>query len=291
MMTVAFDPILLRTFLAVVETGGFTAAARKLNLSQSTVSQHIQRLEAGAGRPLLARDTHTVDLTVDGNVMVDLAREILESLQRASDYFSNAAPRGRVRLGVSEDVALTRLPDLLRDFIDAYPLLTLELRVGLTSMLYRRLDAGHLDLVFAKRREGDERGVSIWRERLVWMCAPRFRLNADAPIPLVLYPSSSITSQLAMAALNRAGRPWFIAGTSQTLGGLRAATLAGLGVTAQSSLLLQEGRLARAPDALGLPATGEVEFVVLGRSTRLFGGAAALAAVIEQHGPEIWAHG
>jgi hypothetical protein len=47
----------------------------------------------------------------------------------------------------------------------------------------------------------------------------------------------------------------------------------------------------RAPDALGLPPTGEVEFVVLGRSTRLFGGAAALAAVIEQHGPEIWAHG
>jgi DNA-binding transcriptional LysR family regulator len=288
-MTNLFDPVLLRSFLAVVETGGFTAAARRLNLSQSTVSQHIQRLESVAGRPLLARDTHTVDLTVDGNVLVDLARDILDSQQRAADYFSNTAPRGRVRLGVSEDVALTRLPDLLRDFIDANPLLTLELRVGLTSMLYQRLDAGQLDLVFAKRRPGDERGTSIWRERLVWMCAPRFELERDAPVPLVLYPSSSITSQLATTALNRVHRPWFIAGTSQTLGGLRAATLAGLGVTAQSSLLLQEGRLTRAPDELALPATDEIEFVVLGRSTRLIGGTAALAAVIEERGPEIWA--
>lgn len=66
------------------------------------------------------------------------------------------------------------------------------------------------------------------------------------------------------------------------------ATLAGLGVTAQFSLLLQEGRLAVRPDAFALPPAGEVEFVVLSRSARRQGAAGSIAALIEARGAEIW---
>ncbi len=73
----------------------------------------------------------------------------------------------------------------------AHPLINVELTVGLTTTLYQRLDAGALDLVFAKRRPGDVRGWPIRRERLAWMAHRAFDLDADMAAPLVLYPSSS----------------------------------------------------------------------------------------------------
>ena len=284
-----FDLDLLRTFLAVVETRHFTAAGRSLGLSQSTISQHIRRLELAAGRKLLARDTHNVTLTADGGLMSRFARDIVEANQRASDYFSDHVTRDRVRFGVSEDLVLTGLPQILSDFLSANPLLSIELSVGLTDMLYNKLDSGKLDLVFAKRRALDDRGTVIWRERLTWLSNRKFQLEPDMPAPLVLYQSSSITGTLAVEALNRAGRPWFLACSSETLSGLRAATLAGSGITAQSRLMLRQGDLVEPPETASLPPLGEVEFVVLGRSARLQGATAALAEVVTHRGPELWA--
>jgi len=284
-----FDLDLLRTFLAVVDTRHFTAAGRSLGLSQSTISQHIRRLELAAGRKLLARDTHTVTLTADGGLMARFAKDIVDANQRALDYFSEHVIRDRVRFGVSEDLVLTGLPRILSDFLSANPRLSIELSVGLTDSLYNKLDSGKLDLVFAKRRQSDDRGEVIWRERLAWLSNRDFRLEPNMPAPLVLYQASSITGTLAIEALNRAGRPWFVACSSETLSGLRAAALAGSGVTAQSRLLLRQGDLVEPPEAASLPQLGEVEFVVLGRSARLHGATAALAEVVTHRGPELWA--
>ncbi|MHB8285332.1 MAG: LysR substrate-binding domain-containing protein [Caulobacteraceae bacterium] len=286
-----FDVVLLRSFLAVVETGHFTAAGRALSVSQSTISQHIRRLERAAGRELLARDTHAVALTADGNVMAGYAREIVGASQSAADYFADAVPRTRIRFGVSEDFVLTCLPDILRCFMESHPLVSVDLTMGLSSTLYQKLDSGRVDLILAKRRADDERGLPVWRERLAWMAHPDFVLSAEAPAPLVLYATASITGGLALEALNRAGRSWFVASSSDTLGGLRAAVLAGLGVTAQSRLLLQPGDLAEVSDAAGLPPLGDIEFVLVGRSTRLQGAVAALAQSIQDKGERIWTGG
>jgi len=283
-----FDVTLLRTFLAVVDAGQFTAGGASIGLSQSTVSQHIRRLEAACGRQLLARDTHAVALTTDGAVMAGFAREIVGASLQAAGHFARSAPRDRVRLGVSDDLALTRLPQILRDLPATSPPISVELSVGLSSALYPKLDAGRLDLLFCKRLPGDPRGRVVRREPLAWLAGTDFQLAADAPVPMVLYPSSSITSRLALEALNRVGRPWFVGGSSETLIGLRAAVQSGLGVMAQSSLLLQGGDLRAAPGDANLPPLGEVEFVVLGRSARLQGALAALADLIEEHGPGLW---
>ena len=69
-----FDPALLGTFVTVTKTGSFTEAGRRLGLRQSTVSQHIRRLEEQvAARRLFVRDTHSVALTADGEAMLGLA--------------------------------------------------------------------------------------------------------------------------------------------------------------------------------------------------------------------------
>jgi len=285
-----FEISLLRTFLAVADARHFTGAGVKLGINQSTVSQQIRRLEATCGRQLFTRDTHTVNLTADGAVLADHARRILDIDQQASDYFSDSAPRGRVRLGVSDDVTLTRLSSLLREIRRSNPLLSIELMVGLTNKLYQKLDSGWLDIVFAKRLNDDARGISIHRERLVWIGHEDFQLNRTDPVPLILYPSSSITSTLAMEALNAARRPWFVACSSETLNGIRAGTQAGLGVMAQSRLLLADrgSNLVQMSSDSGLPQLGEVEFVVLGRSAKLTGAIAAFAEIIIEKGPSLW---
>lgn len=285
-----FDVQLLRTFLAVSEALQFTAAGARLGLSQSTISQHIRRLESACGRQLIARDTHSVSLTVDGSILAELARGIIDLNQQATDYFSETAPRGRVRLGVSDDVATTRFPDLLRNLIQLNPLLSIELTIGLTGALYQKLDAGRLDLVFAKRPLGDPRGELVWRDPLIWMAHHDFRLSASDSVPLILYPSSSITSTLALQALNTARRAWYMACSSDTLTGLAAGARAGLGVMAQSRLLVDasQGELVQVSPMASLPDLGDVEFVVLGRSARLTGAVAMLADLIAERGPDLW---
>jgi DNA-binding transcriptional LysR family regulator len=281
---VVFDPVQLRSFLAVAETGSFTAAARLLGLRQPTVSQHIRRLEDAAGRQLLLRDTHSVELTGDGAAMITFARAIQDSHERAVAHFAGPELRGRVRFGVSEDFVLSRLPAVLRRFRDSHPLVELELTVELAGQLHQRLRAGELDLVLGKRMPGDPSGTLLWRERLAWIGAPGgpgVDPDPDEPVPLIAYPPPSITRSRALEALDRHGRPYRIACTSGSLNGLRAAALAGLGVAVFARGLIPDG-LVELPASAGLPDPGEVDFVLRSRRPSLPGPAAALAEMIGQ---------
>lgn len=278
-----FNPAHLQSFLCVAQTRSFTEAARRLDLQQSTISQHIRRLEEDAGRRLFVRDTHSVTLTPDGEAMTGFAQSILDAQRRAEQYFARSQLRGRLRFGTSEDFVSTRLPELLRDFVRQHALVDLELKVGVSATLYEYLDAGELDLVLAKRRAGDDRGRRVWRDRLAWISGPGVTIDPTTPIPLILYAAPSITRSVALETLERAGFTWRIVCTSGSLSGLRAACLAGLGVTVHARGLIPEG-LAELPSTAGLPELGDVEFVVLEARTALRGPAAALAQTILANG-------
>jgi len=278
-----FDPVLLVTFLEIVEAGSFSEAGRRLGLRQSTVSQHVRRLEEKTRRRLFDRDTHSLVPTVDGHAFVGLARAILAAEERALHYFSDTELRGRVRLGASEDFALSDLlPQVLRAFRRSHPSVDLEMTVGLAAPLYDRLDDGGLDLLFAKRRKGDERGTTVWREDLGWAGTADFVVEAERPLPLVLYPPPSLTRTAMFEALERAGRRWRIACVCGSLSGLRGAVVAGLGVTGLSPMLTPEGISPLA--AAGLPALGETEFVVVPAVGRPAPPVAALAEALVAHG-------
>ncbi|MFI7007740.1 LysR substrate-binding domain-containing protein [Streptomyces sp. NPDC050145] len=272
-----YDPGQLRTFLAVAQTLSFTQAARRLGLRQSTVSQHVRRLEDATGRTLFTRDTHSVELTEDGEAMLGFARRILEVHEQATSFFTGTRLRGRLRFGASEDFVLTRLPEILEAFRVEHPEVDLELTVELSGTLHAQLDAGRLDLVLAKRRPQDPRGTSVWRDRLVWIGSERLRIDPERPVPLIVYPPPGISRALAMEALERHGRAWRIACTSGSLNGLVAAARAGLGVMAHSRGLVPPG-LVRVPERAGLPELGEVDFVL--RGTKEEGPARALGAAI-----------
>ena len=104
---------LLRTFVAVADCGGFHRAAEQLNLTQSTVSQQLKRLELETKRPPFR---HSVALTDDGEMLLGDARRLLQFEEAARHRL--AAPRlsGTVRLGVIEEVAGGSLPSALGRF-------------------------------------------------------------------------------------------------------------------------------------------------------------------------------
>ncbi|MFC9592970.1 LysR substrate-binding domain-containing protein [Streptomyces sp. NPDC056944] len=256
-----YEPTQLRTFLAVAQTLSFTRAAERLGLRQSTVSQHVRRLEEAAGRPLFARDTHRVELTEDGEAMLGFARTILQAHERAAAFFGGTRLRGRLRFGASEDFVTTRLPEILESFRREHPEVDLELTVELSGTLQARLAAGRLDLILAKRRGAESEGRLVWEDTLVWIGAPGLRLDPDRPVPLILYPPPGITRARALEALEAQGRAWRIACTSSSLSANVAAARAGLGVMAHTRGLVPQG-LVPVPARAGLPELGDVGFVL-----------------------------
>lgn len=253
---------LLQTFVVVAESGSFTGAGRTLGLRQSTVSQHIRRLEELTGRRYVDRNTHSVGLTPEGEILLDHARAILGRYDRLQQHLAAAPLRGRLRFGASEDFVLSALPNVLAAFARRHPDLDIELNVGLSEDLRADFDAGRLDLAFVKRRDGDSRGHIAWKEPIEWMAHPEFRLDPNAPLPLILYPPPSITRIGVLETLEKAGRPWRIAFTSASVSGLSAAARAGIGLLPHSVRLMPPG-LAIVPPREALPRLPDIQFAIL----------------------------
>ena len=275
------DPVLLKTFLVIAEGHSFSETSRKLAIRQSTVSDHVRRLEQHLGRQLFVRDTHSVSLTSHGEALIGYARLILETTDRAEQFFAGTRARGRLRFGATEDLVLTFLPDVLESFSRQHPEIDLELNVALSSTLIRRFDDGELDLVFCKRWTGDERGDLIWRDRIAWVgrsqewCRDMVR---GGSLPLITYPPPSLTRTVVLDTLSRADIGWRLACTSDSLSGLVAATQAGLGIMVISESLVPPGLAALPPDVL--PDLGTLDFILLRHPRGSRAPVAELAAAI-----------
>jgi DNA-binding transcriptional LysR family regulator len=258
-----FDPVLLKTFLAVAETLSFTNAAVQLGLSQPTVSQHVRKLETAAGRQLIARDTREVHLTDNGDAMAGFARTILAAHAAALSYFSGSAMRGRLRFGTADDLAITQLPRMLRHFRQLYPQINLELTVNQSAPLYRRLKAGQLDLIFIKENPSQEsEGIRVSRDSMVWVGHEKTVLEPGQTVPLIAYQAPSVSRQIAIDALEAAGRTWRITCNTREVSGLLAAVRAGIGVAVFPQTLIPND-LVKVSNRFGLPALGDVEFTLL----------------------------
>jgi DNA-binding transcriptional LysR family regulator len=256
------NPIWLKTFATVAACHSFTAAGRKLGLTQSSVSEHIRRLEDSVGRRLFVRDTHSLAMTSDGEAMLAHASVILQAMARAESQFRGPRLKGRVRLGTSDDVALGPLPAVLAAFRNAHPDVELEITIAMTGKLYELLDAGSLDLMVGKRRVGGRRGVTLFTSRLEWLAKTGTLIDLTQPLPLILVAEPSVTRAAVLDALAEKGVRWQIVCTSSSYAGCVAAARGGLGVTVRSPYLAARG-LTPPANVTSLPPLPTVEFICL----------------------------
>jgi DNA-binding transcriptional LysR family regulator len=261
-MSDLYDPAQLRTFLAVAQTRSFTKAGDRLGVRQSTVSNHIRKLEETTGRHLLARDTHAVSLTPDGEAMIGFAGSILAAYTPAQRYFAGPQPRGRVRLGMSDDLALTKLPEILRAFRAEHPRIDIELFVDQSGSLHRRLERNHLDLFLGKRPIDGPPGVLVRRDPLIWIGTPGATIDPSRPLPLVLYPAPSISRTHMLAALDKDRRAYRTACLCRGFNGLVAAVSAGIGISAVAASVVPAS-LAPLDREHRLPRLGHIDVVLM----------------------------
>jgi DNA-binding transcriptional LysR family regulator len=260
--TPTFDPVQLKTFLAVAETRNFTRAAERLGISQPTVSQHVRKLEQAAKRVLVARDTRDVRLTDNGDAMAGFARTILAANDAATRYFSGAAMRGRLRFGTADDLAITGLPRILREFRQLYPQINLELTVSQSDQLHRRLKAGQLDLVFVKWVSGAQEGEVVKQDTFAWVGLEQTVLEPGSPVPVIVYPAPSLSRKLALDALESAGRTWRITCSTKQISGVLAALRAGIGIAVMPTSLVPDD-LKVITKRFDLPPVGDVDFTLI----------------------------
>jgi DNA-binding transcriptional LysR family regulator len=164
-------------------------------------------------------------------------------------------------------------------FLEVRPSATLDVTLGLSSVLLASLDAGSLDLVVAKREKGTSRGRLIWREPLVWVCAKEFHLDRGRAVPLATLPSPCTYRQKAIAALQSIGRPWQVICTSNSVAGLQAAVNAGIAVAVVSRSCVQPTMRTPRPDE-GFPDLPQAEVVIFGEDTTAQQAAKAFARCV-----------
>ena len=243
-MSAHLDPDGLRTFVAIVDTGGFTQAAKQVHRTQSAVSMQVRRLEETLGRTLFQRDGRGVQLAPDGEALLGYARRLLKLHDEAVAALMRPALSGRVCVGTPDDYVDRFLPEILARFARAFPRVQVEVTCETSVNLRRLLATGErLDLavITAGCPPDGEPGEVLRREPVVWATAERHLAHEQEPLPLALFQAGCVFRDWALASLNQSGRPYRIAYTSASFSSILAAVKAGLAVTALCRSVLPAG--------------------------------------------------
>ena len=196
----------LETFVAIVQSGGFNAAAERLNCTQSTISARIQELEQLLGTPLFDRSLRQALLTAKGRELIAYAERILElSTEIRLRIGDTGAFSGLVRMGVAEIVAVSWLPQLVAAVREQFPKLILQLDVSLNPSLLAKLGSGELDIaiVAGAEQELPFEARYVGSVQFAWMASGSLRMQRKrwtprelVKMPLIYQGADSATRRL-----------------------------------------------------------------------------------------------
>jgi DNA-binding transcriptional LysR family regulator len=276
------DTDLLRTLVAIADTGSFNRAARAVFRTPSAVSMQMKKLEEQVGRSLFAKDGRSVALTPDGEILVGYGRRILKLTDEAIRRFRAPSIEGTIRLGTPDDYAGRFLPDILARFSASHPNVEVDVTCVSTRELLAMLDDNEVDIALVSSGHGQPPGMVVHREHLVWAGLRHGCAHERSPIPLAVSHLGCCWRKAALDALDRAGISYRIAYSSRHYSGQLAAVMAGLAIAPFPRSTVQ-GDLKILGEDAGLPPLGYFE-IELRRSSAAKGPLFdALAAHIENN--------
>jgi len=265
----------LRTFVTVADAGSLSAAAPRLFLSQSSVSEQLRKLEERAGVPLLVRGKQGAAPTPAGLRLLAHARRILALSELALQDLRGHALDGELRLAVTDYFRPGEIAGMLRRLRERYPRLRLHVTVMKSGMIEAGAQSDAFDIGLSMRLPGarkaaaagrGERGAVLRREALAWVAAPGESGALDAPLPLVLLPDTCSLHQYVVQMLRRRWLDYVVAHSASGVAGLQLALAAGLGMSCLNESAIGPGvaRIDAATAArLRLPALPAAEFFLL----------------------------
>jgi DNA-binding transcriptional LysR family regulator len=245
-------PDLLRTVLAVHQTGTLAKAAQRVGRTQSAVSLQMRRLQEQIGVDLFVRRGRALVLTEAGHALVGYAARLLELNAEAVAAVRGRAIAGRVSFGMSADFEPTWLPRAMARFAKTHPRIEVALRVDRNGVLEEAVDRREVDIaLFFCGKPDDARSV-LGTMPMAWIGAPELAWEGPSELGLLLLEPPCVFRAATIRALDRARIGWRVAVTSPSLGALWATAAAGMGVTVRSAAVVPAG-LQDVGERLGLP--------------------------------------
>jgi DNA-binding transcriptional LysR family regulator len=177
----------LRAFVAIAESGTFTAGALRVHVTQAAISMQIRQLETEIGAKVFVRAPRHVILTEAGEQLLRRARHILREHDAALDEIAElaGAERGRLRIGSASAMVLTeQLPSILKELRKQHPAADIAVTSGTSEVLVDQILAGEVDIAFVSLPV-DMRGIKTERlsqDQLVAIASPRHKLAKQRTI-------------------------------------------------------------------------------------------------------------
>lgn len=260
---------LLRSFVAIYESGTLSRAAERLACTQAAMSMRLKQLETELGEPLFLRQHHRLEPTSRAAELYARALGVLAAYDEMISATRSGKPRQRLRLGVPDDYALGILPRALAR-LGPESGYEIEIVCDLSGNLAAAIQRNQIDLALVTLAARPQGTLFEAELALRWVSAPGFGDPVQPAVPLAAYPEGCVFRKAMIEVLEQAHRPWFVQAQSRTHAGIVAALRAGIAVTAMAKGTAPEGLIERiATDRLpALPAT---PVYLLGQSSSGFG--------------------
>jgi DNA-binding transcriptional LysR family regulator len=247
------DLDVLRTFVAIAETGSFTLAAGAVFRTPSAVSMQIKKLEDILGASVFLRDARSVTLTQEGEMLMGYARRMLALNREAVSKFIVPDIAGVVRMGSPDDYGERILPIVLKRFAKTHPAIAVDVIIDMSGNLRRRMAERQLDITLLTARNNVPSDAEVLlTEPIVWGGAKGGCAHLRDPLPVSLWEEGCVWRADALDALGRAGRNYRVAYMSAHTAGQRAAILSDLAIAPLPKSFIGEDIVALGPDE-GLP--------------------------------------
>ncbi len=233
----------IESFLWASRLGSFSAAARRLNTTQPAISMRISELEKGLGVKLFDRQARSLRLTPDGREFTDYARRISDLAMEAETRLGDRSQvTGRLKLGVTESVALTWLSSLVVRLNEEFPAMLIDLDVNLTNVVWTKLRAGDLDLAILP---GPAQGADLATNYLgailyTWMASPKMGLGESGrqlgpkdleSVPVITLSEDSNLHDIIDGWFGKSSAAPRRVDVCNSLGVVAELTMAGLGIS------------------------------------------------------------
>lgn len=218
----------LRTFLAIHEAGSVTGGGERIGRSQSAASLQIRQLEEVVGQPLFRRHGRGVSLTLAGEKLCPVARDVIQSLDATLLELRGGGLKGKLRIGMPDDHSRSVLANIISSFAALHPDVELEVHCALGVGFAAALTSGALDLAVYEVAEPGKDDTILKEDRLVWMCSRDHDVSASEVLPIAIFDRDCWWRDFALCSLKEVGRQYQIVFTSESATGVRAAVQSGI---------------------------------------------------------------
>jgi DNA-binding transcriptional LysR family regulator len=270
------DLDLVRCFVTVVRTGGFTRASKELHLTQSAITLKIKRLEDLLQRRLFLRTTKPLELSPEGEIVMGYASRLLNLNLELFQRLAKPRETGVLRLGIVQHFGYHFLPVWLSEFKKEWPSARLVTDMATTAGLLQGLEEGRFDLVVApagyttvtqSKMALMLQEQYLQKEPLIWVQAEKSKIDATKdPLPLITFGPLCRFRPIAVEALRKAGRSWEIVYDSPSIASVQTAVEADLGLSILSPFWLTPG-IDIAGKKAGLPPLPTSELALYSRKS------------------------